>query len=401
MSLDAHVRSINGMMMVLKSNGLTGMARMCCNEYTSHQPFQTCAEAGRDKFYVDLRIRTPWPELQAFADTFDLDTMEETQHAKVPFPIILIKMAKKYTAEGGRLGPRDSDGTKFEKFIENNTTYDKNPQSGNFTGFLKEPNWEEASFHEALARAGADDIGSELQEAFDWLDARNQEANPQRGEFWCLLTALRAFFTEHSRYPVTGSIPDFESNTEWYLKMQKLYSEKAQTDAQLFAAHLQTACETAGCVVSEEPAKVFLKNWQCVRAINYRSLSEEHTMPNAHGWQWSEGASKIWYVVWRGHDQFVEIHGRSPVPADFGVLRDLCRNAHKQMGVENFEADAEFDKYVKEMCRYEGGQLPGTCSFLAGIVSVEIIKHLVRQFVPMNNCLVFDGIKSQFESFEV
>jgi hypothetical protein len=108
---------------------------------------------------VDLRIRKPWPELQAFAETFDLDTMEEEQHAKVPFPIILIKMAAKYTEEGGRLGSRDSDGSKFETFIENNTTYDKNPQSGNFTGFLKEPNWEEAAFNEALARDGEDDIG--------------------------------------------------------------------------------------------------------------------------------------------------------------------------------------------------------------------------------------------------
>lgn len=350
---------------------------------------------------MDLRIRKPWPELQAFADTFDLDTMEEEQHAKVPFPIILIKMAAKYTAEGGRLGSRDSDGSKFETFIENNTTYDKNPQSGNFSGFLKEPNWEEAAFNEALARDGEDDIGPGLQQAYDWLDARNKETNPQRGEFWCLLTALRDFFTHHNRYPVTGSIPDFESNTHWYLAMQRLYYQKSQADSELFRPYLKNASETAGFLVSDDVMKIFLKNWQCVHASNYRSLSEEHMKPNADSWQWSEGAAKIWYVVWRGNDQFVEIHGRSPVPADYGVLRDLCVKVHGDMGVASFEADAEFDKYVKEMCRYEGGQLAGTCAFLAGIVSVEIIKHLVRQFVPMNNCLVFDGIRSQFESFEV
>jgi len=181
---------------------------------------------------------------------------------------------------------------------------------------------------------------------------------------------------------------------------KKIYSAKAEADFGLFKPCIENACNVAGVVVSEDTVRTFLKNWQCPNAMNYRSLQDERQNPNSAVWQYSEGAAKIWYVIWRGTDRFIEQNGRSPFPADFVSLQKLCTEVLHESGVTAFGND-DLDKYVKEMCRYEGGQLVGTCGFLGGVVSVEIIKHLVRQFVPFNNCLVFDGVKTEFNTFEV
>ena len=38
----------------------------------------------------DLRIYNPWPELKAYADSFDLQALDELHHIHVPYAIILI-----------------------------------------------------------------------------------------------------------------------------------------------------------------------------------------------------------------------------------------------------------------------------------------------------------------------
>ena len=39
----------------------------------------------------DLRVSAPWPELRAFADSFDMDNIEQIKYIHVPFAVILIK----------------------------------------------------------------------------------------------------------------------------------------------------------------------------------------------------------------------------------------------------------------------------------------------------------------------
>ena len=50
----------------------------------------------------DLRLYNPWPELQAYVDSFDLVALPEMEHCHVPFAIILIKALQgwKLTHEG-------------------------------------------------------------------------------------------------------------------------------------------------------------------------------------------------------------------------------------------------------------------------------------------------------------
>jgi amyloid beta precursor protein binding protein 1 len=45
-----------------------------------------------------LRVREPFPELRAYADTWNFDTLTTVEHAHIPFPVILIKAADAWKA---------------------------------------------------------------------------------------------------------------------------------------------------------------------------------------------------------------------------------------------------------------------------------------------------------------
>lgn len=47
---------------------------------------------------ADLRLSCPFQQLLDYVDTFDLDSLDQTDHAHVPFVVILLKYAKAYEA---------------------------------------------------------------------------------------------------------------------------------------------------------------------------------------------------------------------------------------------------------------------------------------------------------------
>jgi amyloid beta precursor protein binding protein 1 len=44
----------------------------------------------------DLRLYSPWPELSAYADSFDLDSMNSTEHSHTPYVVLLLKYLKQW-----------------------------------------------------------------------------------------------------------------------------------------------------------------------------------------------------------------------------------------------------------------------------------------------------------------
>jgi amyloid beta precursor protein binding protein 1 len=52
------------------------------------------------------------------------------------------------------------------------------------------------------------------------------------------------------------------------------------------------------------------------------------------------------------------------------------------------------DKILKELVRAGGGELHNIASLIGGIGAQEVIKLLAHQYVPLDNTVVYDGIKS-------
>ncbi len=53
------------------------------------------------------------------------------------------------------------------------------------------------------------------------------------------------------------------------------------------------------------------------------------------------------------------------------------------------------------MCRYEGSHLHTISSILGGIASQEAVKLITHQFIPLNNTLVYNGIKCEAETYSL
>jgi NEDD8-activating enzyme E1 regulatory subunit len=44
--------------------------------------------------------------------------------------------------------------------------------------------------------------------------------------------------------------------------------------------------------------------------------------------------------------------------------------------------------------RYNGAELPNIASLMGGLVAQEVIKIITRQYIPVNNTCIYDGMNA-------
>lgn len=71
--------------LLLRQYGLIGYLRVCKPTNCIVEPKIAAVK------FKDLRVQQPWPELQQFADGFDMENLEEIKYIHVPFAVVLIK----------------------------------------------------------------------------------------------------------------------------------------------------------------------------------------------------------------------------------------------------------------------------------------------------------------------
>ena len=97
---------------IVNTIGFYGSLNIIANETTvieTHDP---------SKLY-DLRIDHPWPELQEFADSFDLDKLNDVEHAHVPYIVIFIKALDHWRSQhDGQVPITYADKKKFRLYVK-------------------------------------------------------------------------------------------------------------------------------------------------------------------------------------------------------------------------------------------------------------------------------------------
>lgn len=63
--------------------------------------------------------------------------------------------------------------------------------------------------------------------------------------------------------------------------------------------------------------------------------------------------------------------------------------------------EAVSDDYIQEICRCGGAEIHSIASYMGGVAAQEIIKVLTGQYVPINNCYVYNALKSTSLTLEV
>jgi amyloid beta precursor protein binding protein 1 len=69
--------------------------------------------------------------------------------------------------------------------------------------------------------------------------------------------------------------------------------------------------------------------------------------------------------------------------------------------IENANEDERILQAVQEVARAKGGELHNISAFTGGMVAQEIIKVITKQYIPVDNTCVFDGISSTTQVFKI
>lgn len=110
-------------------------------------------------------------------------------------------------------------------------------------------------------------------------------------------------------------------------------------------------------------------------------------------------------MAFRAAGKFQAEHGRLPgdrndeAQADFENLKTVALKL-----LEELELDPEevgLDEYLKETCRFGGSQIHNTAAFIGGVASQEIIKLVTKQWHPVDNTFVYNGITGTSAFFSV
>jgi len=377
--------SSNVALVVLRSWGLIGYIRVCVPEHT-------IVESKPDNPPDDLRLSQPFPELANYAASFQMDKMDSSQHSHTPFVVILLQYLEKWKAEhGGKLPEAYAEKKAFKDGI---LKCQRKTDEENFGEAFK-------SAHKAYAPIS---IPTFTQAVLNDQKAANPTADSDK--FWIMASALREFVANEGagKLPLTGTIPDMHASTEGFIALQKLYQQQATKDLDAVSFRTRAILQRIGKpqdFIHVDELKLFCKNANFLVCMRYRSLEEEYTAKTAKNSfiasQLGENSNVVWYIVLRGADRFHAQYHRFPGSIDAEVDSDVAK-LHKVVGELLGElgigSSTVEDKYIREMVRYGGAELHTIAALIGGVASQEIIKLVARQYTPIDNTFIFNGLNS-------
>lgn len=363
----------------VNSCGLYGTLQIFCEETTiveTHDPSQL----------YDLRIDQPWPELQQYVDSFNLDTLDDTDHAHVPYIVIFIKGLQNWKKDHGGCPPKNYAEKRIFKaeYIES--------LSRNIN---LEANFLEASLqiHRALQETV---VPNYLKELFEDERISDENLSEETPLFWMFVKALAYFVEYEGALPLPGSLPDMVSSTSNYITLQQLYRNKALKDQGKFAELLQLLLSKVGkaedvpidlvasfcknsafLYFSRGSSAAFsneLKNKLLFPEEKFNTLAIHYGIHALHSW------------ITRGSPNsfsgYLESFSHTLAIFDLQCLPENCK------------------KVLHEVYQHHTKNFHGTCSLMGGIASQEILKIATAQYTPLDNLVIFDGINTISEKWK-
>ncbi|VEU23190.1 DEKNAAC104319 [Brettanomyces naardenensis] len=323
----------------------------------------------------DLRLDFPWPELQGHIDSINLDELDDQSFSNVPYSIILTKV---YQRLHKRTGKRPTPSA-VRKFIQSELR-----RNG------EETNLDEASNRAILVLKDSREIPESLTRIFE--EGENNDGSAD-SPFWPLVKALYFFYHKHGLLPLSGVLPDMESDTEQYIALTKLYRDKFEADKKEIKEIFE---DQYGGTVSDSYLTTFVKNCKFMRV--HRGSRESFKASLLTEESENEDPQRLSnlniYVGFLALKSFYYEYHRLPSVSDCSELRATAISllCHYQ-SVRNFPDGLE--KVLDEICRARGSELHNICALIGGIAGQEVIKVITNQYVTLDNCMSFDGIKAQ------
>lgn len=372
-------------LLVVNTLGYYGSVNLIANEITvieTHDPQKT----------YELRIDKPWPELQTYVDSFNLDEMDEIEHAHVPYLIIYIKAL--------HLWKLDHNGNPPTTYVDKQSfkTYIENMSNNKYT----EENFIEAlqTIHRALQLT---QIPSSIQKLFQSSNIKNVDQSTSL--FWIYVKALKNFADIHGALPLSGNLPDMVSDTTSYIRLQNLYRNKAIQDQGAFAKEVMKLLNSTGRSqdeITQESMKAFCKNSQLLYVSDG---SKDITTPSLVTTLFDESDDNddenfsilaIYYAILT-FNRFIDLKKYRPSIEDYD---EFVKVFVKSFGIKQQLTPAIMSTF-KEVLTHNTSDYHNLNSLMGGVVSQEVLKLATSQYTPLDNLFVFDGIRSMSSKWKI
>ncbi|QKX58130.1 uncharacterized protein TRUGW13939_05251 [Talaromyces rugulosus] len=357
----------------------------------------------------DLRLVNPWPELHAaLSQVTDLEALDDHDHGHVPYILILLHYLENWKSEHEGKAPETyKEKTAFRELVRSGARTNT-PEGG-------EENFDEA-VGAVLKSINPWSLRSNIREIFEMEQCT--DLNATSDNFWIIASALKAFHAKYGVLPLPGSVPDMKAKSADYIALQNIYKTKARQDVDEVLStvrSIEAQLGTRTVPVTEKEVEVFSKNASHVKVIRGRLVPQISakagqtlkTIRNSFG---NPDSAIAKYVAFEALDIIVDgiQNGHLPSTAldddatwNATIERLFTTIAEGDDSAVEGESHERVLKAAQEIRRTEGGELHNISSLTGGLVSQEALKVLTRQYVPLDNTCIFDGISSGSEMFRL
>lgn len=196
---------------------------------------------------VDLRIKRIWPELKEFCDSFDLESMTDSDHSHVPYCVLLVKASE----ISGSIDEVKQNLLKMRRYSS-------------------EENFEEALRN--VYRLKQPEVPDGIKNLIETCnDTHIPPSELDNEPFWLHVKALQRFIGANNCLPVSGEIPDMFSSSASYIELKRIFKEKQSEDLKEFTKYLSA---------DQDPnfTEIFCRNSRYVQAILPSSFASTKTL---------------------------------------------------------------------------------------------------------------------------
>ncbi|PWN37308.1 uncharacterized protein FA14DRAFT_159419 [Meira miltonrushii] len=385
---------------------------------------------------IDLRLTRPWAELEAYADSYDMDASDTMARSHIPFVIVLLRKLEEWSqTHDGKLPQPSKDRKAFTDSINE---------------LRKGSDADEENIDEALAALGqhiwrpiANGLETKIPSEIDSLlkDEACTNISSKSTNFWLLVRALREFVEKgDGTLPLPGSLPDMKAQSSTYVELQKLYKTKASEDVQQLQQHLEEILNQVGLpsnAISQDEIESFAKHTSYLKLIRGRPLNDRLEKPdaNAISMAFMDPVNPVtipYHVALVASEDFAgknggrypgsnlalslnitgsdgegsrsesELESEPELEQDVSALVSLANARLSLWGVELDEDQMELvQDACAEVARSGHADLPNTAALLGGVAAQEAIKLVTRQYVPLDNVAIYDGVKQAIGVFKL
>lgn len=241
-----------------------------------------------------------------------------------------------------------------------------------------------------------------------------------------LVAALKRFMKDNNGLlPCVSSIMDMTATTKNYLQLKELYANKADAHEQMITQHTNNIISEQNLPIgplTKEEIHYFVHNCRGIRVVRARSRASEYnkdTFPTADANEYFEDFLDVvpdedveeqrphdlsWYFILRALERFEDRQGRVP---GFGGgnsedERELIKIKNDLVAETQVIGNVS-DALCREMVRYGGActEMHNISAFMGGIGAQISLKVILRQYVPLNNTYIYNGVHGSATAYRL